>query len=75
MEYGINHAEELIEAMEIIDLSEDTRVDYFTCLEEWSDEANPPRWIRAKKNLELVPPSCILLFVLIKLKSIFEVDS
>lgn len=24
--------------MEIIDLSEDTRMDYFTCLEEWSDE-------------------------------------
>ena len=24
--------------MEIIDLTEDTRMDYFTCLEEWSDE-------------------------------------
>ena len=24
--------------MEIIDLTEDTRIDYFTCLEEWSDE-------------------------------------
>ncbi len=24
--------------MEIIDLSEDTRIDYFTCLEEWSDD-------------------------------------
>lgn len=24
--------------MEIIDLAEDTRIDYFTCLEEWSDD-------------------------------------
>ena len=24
--------------MHIVDLSEETRYDYFTCLEEWSDE-------------------------------------